>query len=158
MNAGGSVLIGVGNAYRRDDGVGPLVAAAVAARDVPDLRIEYCTAEPTAVLDAWDGAARAVIVDAVTGDSPGRVHRLAITDLAELATVSSHDLNLAQAYALASELGRAPGSVVVVGIEVGDTRHGVGLSPQVEAAVPEAVRAVLDVLGQACEKGAHQSP
>lgn len=157
MSSERAVVICVGNPYRRDDGFGPAVAAELADRALPDVRIECCPAESTAVLDAWADASIAVIVDATAGDSPGRVRRCAIGDLAELAPVSSHDLNLTQTYALGWELGRAPESVVVVGVDVSDTGHGVGLTPGVAAAVPDAVRVVLDVLGQAGEEPAHQS-
>ena len=52
----GIVVIGIGNDHRRDDGIGPAVAAAVAARGLPGVRVHRCAAEPTAILDAWDGS------------------------------------------------------------------------------------------------------
>jgi len=143
-----AVVIGIGNDHRRDDGVGPVVAAAVAAQR-PGVRVLCCAAEPTAILDAWEGATRAVIVDAAApGDDavPGRVGRCALGDLAESRSVSSHDLNLAQTYRLGRVLGRAPAEVVVITVDAADGGHGVGLSPDVMAAVPQAVSAVLAVL------------
>ena len=143
-----AVVIGVGNTHRRDDGVGPAVAAEVAAQR-PELRVLCCAAEPTAILDAWAGAARAVIVDAAApGENaiPGRVRRCTLGDLAETRAVSSHDLNLAQTYRLGRVLGRAPAEVVVITVDAADDGHGVGLTPDMVAAVPRAVAAVLAVL------------
>lgn len=152
------VVIGFGNEHRRDDGVGPAVADRVAALGLAGVRVCSCPAEPTAILDAWDGAQLAVVIDAVAGGSPGRVHRRTLQDLAEPRSVSSHDLNVAQTYRLGLALGCAPASVVVVGVDVDDTGHGIGLSPAVTAALPEAVQTVLDILSEQGEVAAHQPP
>lgn len=157
------VVIGVGNQHRRDDGVGPAVAERLGALGLAGVRVLSCPIEPTAILDAWTGAEMAVVIDAVLIDArvdgpPGRVRRHTLQDLAEPRSVSSHDLNLAQTYRLGLALGRAPATVVVVGIDVADTGHGVGLSPAVTAALPEAVRTVLDILTQQTEEAPHQHP
>jgi hydrogenase maturation protease len=144
-----AVVIGIGNDHRRDDGVGPAVAAAVAA-ERPDVPVVICAAEPTAILDAWEGATLAVIVDAAAGDDaiPGRVRRSSLDDLTEPAMLTSHDLGLAQTYELGRVLDRAPQTVVVVAVDAADGGHGIGLSPAVSAAVPHAVAVVLAELAQ----------
>lgn len=157
----GAVVIGIGNSFRRDDGVGPAVAAELIARDPAGVRVITCAAEPAALLDAWDGAALAVLVDAVlvdaaAGDEPGRVRRCSLDDLVDAAPVSSHDLSVRQAYELSRVLGRAPRSVVVVTVDVADISHGRGLSPAVHAALPDAVRAVLAVVLEQADEAAHQ--
>ena len=158
------MVIGVGNTYRRDDGVGPAVAAAVEALRLPGVRVVHCAAETTAILDAWDGAGIAVVVDAAVvdatvvdaaaGGTPGRVRHCGIDDFVEHPAVSSHELGIKQAHELAVVLGRAPDSVVVVTVDVADTGHGVGLSPPVAAALPEAVR----VVAEQTEKARDQYP
>lgn len=150
------VVIGVGNEHRCDDGVGPAVAERVAGLGLVGVTVLRCPAEPTAILDGWAGADLAVVVDAAVGGPPGRVQHRLLEDLAEPRPVSSHDLNLTQTYRLGVALGRAPESVVVVAIDVADTGHGIGLSPAVSAALPEAVRTVVDILAQHAEKAAHQ--
>lgn len=151
-----AVVIGVGNSYRRDDGVGPAVAAMVAALELPGVRVLRYAAETTAILDAGEGARLAVVVDAATGPEPGRVRRRHLDDLDDERPVSSHELSLQQTYALARALGRAPGAVVVVTVDVADTGHGVGLSPAVAAALPAAVRVVQGVVGEPVEETRHQ--
>ena len=153
-----AVVIGVGNRYRRDDGVGPAAVAAVRALRLPGVRVLGCGAETTAILDAWEGARLAVVVDAAAGGSPGRVRQSALADLVEQPPVSSHELSLTQAYELARVLDRAPARVVVVTVDVADTGHGLGLSPAVAAALPEVVRVVGRVLGEPIEEPRHQQP
>lgn len=139
------VVIGIGNEFRRDDGIGPAVAAELAARGVPAL---ICAAEPSAILDAWAGTGLAVLVDAADGAEPGRIRRCAIADLNESAPVSSHDLGLRQTYELGRALGRFPAALVVVTIDITDTGHGEGLSPAVAAALPAAADVVEAILGE----------
>ncbi len=152
-----AALIGIGNAHRRDDGIGPAVVAAVAATDPSGVRVVTCAAEPTAVLDAWEGCRLAVLVDAAVGQPVGQVRTCSLAELDEIVTpVSSHDLGLRQTYELARALGRAPDTVVVVSVGVADTGHGTGLSPGVGSALPEAVRLVHILLGEQRQESANQ--
>ena len=152
-----AVVIGIGNSFRRDDGIGPAVAAHLAGRGLPGVRVLSCAAEPTAILDAWQGVRRAVLIDAAVGGPPGRVRQCSLDDVAESAPLSSHDLNLQQTFELGRALGRAPESVTVVTVDVADTGHGEGLTPAVRQALPEAVHAVLDLLGMPQETTDQQS-
>lgn len=145
-----AVVIGFGNDHRRDDGIGPAVAAEVARRCPPGVRVLTRAVEPTAILDAWDGAELAVVIDAVRGPDPvpGRVRRCTIDELVDAGGLSSHDLNLVQTHALARALDRAPLRVVVIGVDAADTGYGAGLSAEVAQAVPEATALVLDELSR----------
>ncbi|TXI51250.1 MAG: hydrogenase maturation protease [Mycobacterium sp.] len=144
------VVIGLGNDHRRDDGIGPAVAAALAADCPPGVRVLTCAVEPAAILDAWEGAELAVLIDAVRGSDavPGRIRRCAIDELADPGVLSSHGLNLSQTYELARVLDRAPQRVVVIGVDAADTGYGAGLSAEVAQAVPEATALVLDELSR----------
>lgn len=150
-----TVLIGVGNVDRRDDGVGPAVAR-LAGRALPGVSVVTCPAEVTEILDAWSGFGLAVIIDAAAGGTPGRIRRCAPDELADPVPVSSHDLSLAQALHLGAALGRVPESVVVVAIDVADTGYGVGLSPVVAAALPEAARVVAGIVLDQTQETANQ--
>ncbi len=151
-----AVVIGLGNAFRRDDGVGPAVAAAVQAP--PGVTVLTCPAEPTALLDAWDGVALAVVVDAAVGGPPGRIRTGTVEEYAAEKRVSSHDVGLRQTYELGRALGCAPGALVVVTVDVVDIGHGEGLSPAVAAALPEAVRVVQRLVSQQADKPVDQQP
>jgi hydrogenase maturation protease len=140
-----AVVIGIGNSFRRDDGVGLAVADRIAERRLPGVRVVPATGEPAALLEAWAGVARAVVVDAAAGEesTPGRVRRWSGDDLAAATAVSSHALGLAQTTALGRALGRMPAELVVFTVDIADTAHGVGLTPAIAAAVPTVIDAVL---------------
>ena len=149
MSTGDLVVIGVGNGFRRDDGIGLAVATAVAAQARSGVRVLCDGGDPCRVLDAWTGARLAVIVDAAVASPsvPGRIHRCTVDQLHPVTTTSSHGVDLATVVALGEVLDRLPDAVVLIAIEVADTSQGVGLSPAVAAALPRAVAAVLAELG-----------
>lgn len=139
------VVIGLGNDYRRDDGVGPAVASAINARKLPGVRVLIGIEDPIELLDAWSGAALAVVIDAALASPavPGRVRRNADFQMMGTEQMSTHGFDLTQALALAQTLGREPQRLVVFTIEAADISHGVELTPQVAAAVPTVVSAVV---------------
>ena len=141
------VVIGVGNEYRRDDGAGLAVVTSLRGRVPPEVELMLTDGEPTRLIEAWTGAALAVVVDAVRADPPrpGRVHRFVLDGpLARTTrTASSHGFGLDDAVRLALALDRMPGRLVVHAIEAADLSQGTGLTPPVTAAVGDVARAVL---------------
>ncbi|MBH0781746.1 hydrogenase maturation protease [Nocardia bovistercoris] len=140
------VVIGVGNEFRRDDGVGPVVAARVAELAAPEVRVSRCDGEPTALLDMWSGTDAAVLIDAVVcaPSSPGRVWRTQAGGLPGRGhTGNSHAIGIAEAVSLGRVLGRLPRDLVVVAVEAERLDYGVGLSEPVSRAIPEAIDTVL---------------
>jgi hydrogenase maturation protease len=142
---GGVVVIGVGNTYRRDDGVGPAVAAEIAECDLPGVRVVTVVDEPIALLDAWAGAALAVIIDAgvAAASTPGRVRRFATIQSTSSGVLSSHGWGIPEMLELGRALERTPQELVVFTVDAADTGHGPGLTPDVAGAVPKVVAAVL---------------
>ncbi|MDI3315213.1 MAG: hydrogenase maturation protease [Mycobacterium sp.] len=139
------MVIGLGNRYRRDDGVGPVVVAAISERPLPGVRVVTGIEDPFALLDAWSGATLAVVIDAAVASppAPGRIRRQTDGDMTPAVPVSTHGLDVTGAYALGRALGRAPRQLVLFTVEAADTGHGLGLTPQVAAAVPEVVAATV---------------
>ena len=142
-------MIGVGNKFRRDDGVGLAVAEQIAGLGIADLDVLATMGEPGAIIDAWAGAELAVAVDAVSTDEsvPGRIRRWTPEAIAVAPGTSSHAFGLRQTYALGRALGRVPDSFIVLTVDMADDGLGPGLSAPVAAAVPEAVDAVLAEFG-----------
>lgn len=144
-----SVVIGVGNSYRRDDGVGPAVAERIDRLGLPGVRVVVTDGEPSRLLDAWTGTDVAVVVDAAVlrEPTPGRIHRLPVGSLPGTTTTSSsHGLGIPEAVELARALDRLPGRLVFYTVEVADTGYGTGLSTAVAASVPSVTEAVLHEL------------
>jgi hydrogenase maturation protease len=142
----GIVVVGVGNAERSDDGLGPAAAARLRAILPRAVRVHTVGGELSTLLDAWDGAAAVVLIDAVrSGAVSGTMRRFdagAAPLPAGLATASTHGLSLAQAIELGRTLATLPPRVIVFGVEARRFGHGHALSPEVEAAVDAVVEAV----------------
>ncbi|BBY08231.1 hydrogenase maturation protease [Mycobacterium noviomagense] len=147
------VVIGIGNPYRRDDGVGPAVAAAIDEHKPAHVRVVTGIEDPMTLLEAWSGAKLAVLVDAAmtTPSTPGRIHRVTAGDLIAGGGVSTHGLNVTQALALGQALGRMPDRLVVLGVEAADTGQGFGFTAQVAAAMPHVIAAVAEIIGISME-------
>ena len=144
-----TVLVGVGNPWRRDDGVAAAVLAAAGHRLPPNVELVETDGEPSRLIDAWTDVGLAVVVDAVSsGAAPGTIH--VWRDAREIAraapSTGSHALGVADAVALGHALDRLPGTLVVVSVEVADTSPGHGLSPAVAAAVDAAVAVIVEVV------------
>ena len=142
-DAGGVLVLGIGNALRGDDGVGPRVVDALAGTADRD---GGALPEGTVLRDGGTAgigllfevlaARRVIVVDAVApGGMPGTVTTLQAT--------GEGDGPVADLVATASLVAGRPVDVTVVGIEAGELAAGRELSPAVEAAIPAAVAAVL---------------
>jgi hydrogenase maturation protease len=155
-----SVVIGVGNVWRGDDGVGPAVAKAV-ARLAPGIAVREVRGEAIDLWDAWEGFPSAVVVDAVSsGAAPGTIHRwdLSADDPAPLAPpVSTHGLGLFESIRLARMVGRFPQRIVVFAVEGRGFDPRGALSRPVARAVDEtAARVIAEIQARDHETGSGQ--
>jgi hydrogenase maturation protease len=144
------VVVGIGNAFRGDDGVGLRVVDALRDRVGSDVTVVACEEEPSRLIAAWEGATATVVVDAVvSGAEPGAVHRFdaseAAIPTAEFRS-STHAFSLGETIEIARALGRLPARVVVYGIEGASFTAGNELTPQVAATIDAVAAAVLDDL------------
>jgi hydrogenase maturation protease len=145
-----TIVIGVGNPYRSDDGVGPYVVDLLRDKELPGAALERSLGETADLIELWAGRPLAVVVDAVRARPahPGRVHHLVVPDVhtERIRAASSHGLDLGEAVELARILDRLPDRLELYAIEVDDVAIGEGLSvPVVEAArwVAAEIRAAL---------------
>jgi hydrogenase maturation protease len=98
------------------------------------------------LLDGWDAL---VLVDAIPDrGAPGtvRVFEADHETLATTAGFDAHSMDPGAVFASLAALGGRPPRTVVIGCEVQTVSDGIGLSDTVNAAVPEAVRAVRSVV------------
>ena len=63
-------VIGIGNPLRGDDAIGLLVARRVRELADPEVEVMELEGEPARLIDAWQGAGLAVVVDAVNSGAP----------------------------------------------------------------------------------------
>lgn len=149
----GTLVLGLGNPLRQDDGVGPRVVEELARQGLPDgvTALDGGTAalDLLWMLQGWD---RVVVVDAAAmGREPGRFVRFTPDD-ARLREAqggfSPHSAGLAEALNLARVLEQPLPYVVVFGVQPERIGWGQGISPCVEAALPALLEAILREVGE----------
>lgn len=155
------LVAGFGNLLRRDDAFGVLVAQRLLHERLPCgvMVHEAGIAGLTVVQELLDGYDGLLVVDAVDrGGVPGTLYELepTIPDVAALGKdgqfdffADMHYAEPGRAMALARALGVLPRSVVVLGCQVGEAEeYGLGLTPEVEAALGPAVTRTLRIVAR----------
>jgi hydrogenase maturation protease len=142
------LIAGIGNIFLGDDGFGSEVMRYVCGRvdgsngvratdyGVGGMHLAYD------LLEDWDAL---ILVDAIPNrGSPGTVHVLEADHGSPDAPagLDAHGMDPVTVFASLRALGGTPPRTIVVGCEIADVSDGMGLSEPVQAAVPEAVRAV----------------
>lgn len=152
-----AVVIGVGNEYRRDDGIGPALVAALEDRWLPGVKLLVSDGEPTRLIDDWAGVPLAIVVDAVLCEpsAPGEVYRTDVPLHEDPAdhhdhglesrphSAGSHSLGIPDALRLAQAVDRLPHRLLVYAVEAADVTFGTELTAPVAAALPRLVDAVV---------------
>lgn len=154
------LVIGVGNAYRSDDAVGLIAARRIEEKGFPNVRVVKESGEGTALIELWKDADAVIMFDSVQSDAaPGSIHRFepgAQPVPQDYFRYSTHLFGVGEAIELARVLKRLPPRLVVYGIRGKNLSMGIGLSPEVEEAVPEIVeRAVRDIAAIGTAKQTH---
>ncbi|MEQ8507863.1 MAG: hydrogenase maturation protease [Rhodospirillaceae bacterium] len=144
------VVIGVGNRFRGDDGVGPMVIRHLQGTLAEDVITEVVSGEATDLMACWDHAKAVILIDAAWGaEAPGSVIRLDLrTDAVPLAVAdpSSHGLGVAEAIRMATALGTRPKEFIIFSIVGENFEHRETLSPMVaQAAWSTAINVRKDV-------------
>jgi hydrogenase maturation protease len=143
---GKTVVLGLGNPYLRDDGVG--IAVAVELQRTNLEKGALVRAQRTfdlLLLSEFGGASRLIIVDAVkSGSAPGTVteYEVAPRPCPLSSLPGLHSLELHDLIDLAGRMGLLSCPVTIIGVEPMDCRVGEGLTPEVERAIPEVVALV----------------
>ncbi|MFF2572266.1 hydrogenase maturation protease [Streptomyces sp. NPDC058084] len=157
-----TLVAGVGNVFLGDDGFGVATARLLAQGQLPP-HVEVAAVGIRGVdlayrlLDGWDTL---VLVDATArGGTPGTLYLIDATTPDDRAAdpgavpLDGHrmtpDAVLALLDTLCAGTGAAPPRrILVVGCEPACLDEGMELSPQVAAALPEAVRMVTELVGR----------
>ncbi len=145
------LVAGIGNLFCGDDGFGPEVVRRLAASGAlpEEVRaVDYGIRGMHLAYDLLAGYDALVIVDALPGDgTPGTLDVLEV-GRGELGTASldPHDMAPVAVLASLSDLGGTLPPTYVVGCRPAHLDEGIGLSDEVEAAIPRAIETVLAVL------------
>ena len=150
------LVAGIGNIFLGDDGFGPEVMRHAQQR-LAGPRIElvdYGIRGMHLAYDLLDGCEALVLIDAIPSrGAPGTVHVFEADheSLTAAAGLNAHAMDPGAVFASLNALGGTPPYTVVIGCEAANVDEGIGLSPEVAAALPEAVRALEDVIARLLE-------
>jgi hydrogenase maturation protease len=148
-----TLIIGIGNLLRSDDGVGLHVLNSMRNEQISaDITLKEC-ATGFDILNEIIGGEKVVIVDAIkSGGNPGTLYLYSPEELQEkptLHTFSSHEADFLSMLELGKRLypGKMPENIIIVAIEAADvTTISDKCTPQVERAIPNAVEAIKRLL------------
>jgi hydrogenase maturation protease len=146
---GPAVVLGVGNVLLHDDGVGVRVVEALRRLVVDDpaalpagTRLVDGGTLGLDLLDEVCGAGSLILLDAVNlGREAGTISVLRGDEIGAAGGPGTGALpgSVGELLAAARLMEWLPDPVTLVGVQVGDTGFGIGLSPRVEVAVADAV-------------------
>jgi hydrogenase maturation protease len=157
INKGEILILGMGNKFFGDDGVGIVVAekleSILADNDIID--VEETNWGGLRIIDLLSGYKTAIVIDALrTGTKPaGYIHTLDYTNLIHsVRMVSFHDVNFATAVELARELSiPMPENISVYAIEINESEcFSEELTKEVSIAVDNCIQMVIDEIGEVC--------
>ncbi|MEU1511037.1 hydrogenase maturation protease [Streptomyces sp. NPDC005811] len=153
-----TLVAGIGNIFLGDDGFGVETARRLAGARLPE-HVEVADIGVRGVHLAYrllDGYDTLVLVDATArGEAPGTLYVIEYdgpgADPGAVPAIDGHRMTPDTVLALLDTLcagtgGHPPRRTVIVGCEPASVEEGIGLSPPVSDAVPEAVRLIEELL------------
>jgi hydrogenase maturation protease len=135
-------IIGFGNKYRSDDGIGIRVVEELKKLDsFKEIEIIDGGTSGTDLLFLAKECKKIIIIDAIdTGKDTGQVVCVKTSDIEEFIkedhkSLSLHDLNLCDILKIIREL-KIDTEILIIGVKPENTDFGEGLSPGVEEKIP----------------------
>ena len=150
-----TLILGLGNPLRGDDGVGPRIVEELSGRQLPQgVQVLDGGNGGLDLLRVLEGWRRVVVVDAAeVGQDPGEFVRFTPEEvrLAEAPnSLSLHNAGLGEALALAEALEQRMPEIVIFGVQPERVGWGGELSSAVEAALPALADAILEEVSRVC--------
>lgn len=146
-----TTVLGIGNPLMGDDGVGMALLEQLMSVDL-ERQVEFVDGGTIgmSLLPLVLDAQCLLILDAVAGPTPGTVIHLSGDQLPRLLRIklSPHQAGLLDVLAGARLLGAEPSRIAVVGVVPAFVDLHLGLSKQVEAALPHALQLARRVLAE----------
>ncbi len=142
------LILGIGNCLLSDDGVGVHVARLLQAEPPAGTVVLAAETDLLSALPFLERCVKALVIDAMdAGQPPGTLYRCRREDLAGAGRRHSlHEMGLWEVLEFLDP-SRRP-DVHILGIQPGQLRLGLDLSPGVAAALPGAVRAARQIVAQ----------
>ena len=147
-----TLVLGLGNPILSDDGAGIRVAQEVGKQlNDPQITVAETSEAGLRLLDSIVGYDKVIIIDAVQTEKgqAGQIYRMGPEDFSLTKHFSSpHQINLATSLELGSALNLAmPQKITIFAVEAKNiTSFSEKCTPEVEQAIPEVVKMVLEEL------------
>jgi len=147
-----TLVLGIGNPILSDDGAGIRVAREVGKQlNSPQVTVAETSGAGLNLLDSIVGYDKVIIIDAIQTreGNTGQIYRIGPEDFSLTKHFSSpHQINLATALELGKMLDLAmPPTITIFAVEAKDiTSFSEKCTPEVEQAIPEVVKMVLQEL------------
>ena len=141
------LVIGIGNEYRSDDGIGLMVVRKIREHLLLSVTIKEESGEGAALMEAWHGYETVILVDAISsGAKPGTVFRIDAGKSkvpAKFFHYSTHAFSVAEAIELARAMKTLPPKLFLYGIEGANFSAGAGVSQVIQQSARQVVEQIL---------------
>ena len=156
------LVLGLGNALLKDEGLGGYIAARLGELDLPS-SVEVIDGGTSAldILLLQKGLYKLIIVDAVRASKePGTIYKAhwrtdqpgklkTVCGQEEHSRISLHQVGLLDALALVERIGCAPKEVILIGVEPKEIAPDLGLTEEIKQRVPAIIDTVLQEIKNA---------
>jgi len=146
-------IIGFGNKYRSDDGIGIRVIEELEKLDFfKNIEIINGGTSGTDLIFLIKGCGKLIIIDAIdAGQDIGDVVNIKVDDIEEFVkrdcnSLSLHDLNLADILKLIKAL-KMNADISIIGVKPKNIDFGGRLSPEIEKKIPEIISMIKKRIG-----------
>jgi hydrogenase maturation protease len=138
------LIVGAGNEYRSDDGVGPVIVKKLGQLLHEKATIRKCIKDGTELIELCKGHKCVYLVDSVkSGCEPGKIFRFDANSEAlpreAFSCYSTHAFNVAESIELARSMGCLPEKMIVYGIEGKCFEDGENFSDEVKRSIAEVI-------------------
>jgi hydrogenase maturation protease len=143
-----TLVVGIGNPLRGDDGAGCIVARKIGAMHLPGVKVLEHMGGGINLIHAWKSSGTVIIVDAaLSQEKTGTILRFSPPNDSVPGVFrahSTHEFGISETVELAKILQRLPERLIVYGIVGRDFFEGDAVCPEVYSAIDRVVQKVVD--------------
>lgn len=137
------LIVGIGNPFRSDDGVGHYVIDQLQSYRGSSIDFLKITSNSLHLIDIWKSRELVIVIDAISANHiPGTIIEMNSIDESLLVVhseSSTHNLGLKETFLMAKALNVLPNQLKVIGIQGKNFDVGVALSSEVHLAADQLV-------------------
>jgi hydrogenase maturation protease len=142
------LIVGVGNPFRRDDGIGLAVIQKLSQEKLSGYDLKDGRTDALALIDVLSDYKYAIIVDAVCmSESPGTIKIFTpneIKDKVKADALSTHGFGLAEMFKLIKQL-KIKTQIKIVGIEPKNISYGEGLTQELTQRLEKIIQLIKNI-------------